>query len=85
MTGLAVGLVRVLVRRVVHHVVHIRRNGLGIRIDATRNREPGKDVRAVHSDDGAVAVLVVPTNEELEIAEQTLRCVALARVGKDGA
>jgi acetate kinase len=29
----------------------------------------------VHPDDSAVAVLIVPTNEELAIAEQTLACV----------
>ena len=47
--------------------------GLGIRIDPARNdaRAEGR-VLDVTADDGDVAVLVVPTNEELEIAEQTL-------------
>ena len=49
--------------------------GLGIRIDPARNRGDGDSPRAIHADGGAVAILVVPTNEELEIAEQTLRCV----------
>jgi acetate kinase len=49
--------------------------GLGIRIDSARNRGDGNGPRAIHADGGAVAILVVPTNEELEIAEQTLRCV----------
>ncbi len=49
--------------------------GIGIRIDPARNRAAGKGVEAIHSDAVAVAVLVVPTDEELEIAEQTLRCV----------
>ena len=49
--------------------------GLGIRIDPARNSGDGDGPRAIHTDGGAVAILVVPTNEELEIAEQTLRCV----------
>ena len=48
---------------------------LGIRIDPARNRAASEGVRAIHADGGALALLVVPTNEELEIAEQTLRCV----------
>jgi acetate kinase len=31
--------------------------------------------RAIHSEGSRVDVLVVPTNEELEIALQTLRCI----------
>jgi acetate kinase len=48
---------------------------LGIQVDPERNRAPGKDARAIHADGSGVRVLVVPTNEELEIAEQTLRCI----------
>ena len=48
---------------------------LGIRIDRARNREPADGTRAIHSEEGAVPVLVVPTNEELEIADQTLECI----------
>lgn len=46
---------------------------LGIKIDPVRNaaREPGP--RIISADDSAVTVLVVPTNEELEIARQTLQ------------
>ncbi|TIH28922.1 acetate/propionate family kinase [Subtercola vilae] len=46
---------------------------LGIRLDPARNtasRERG--ARRISSDDSAVEVLVVPTNEELEIARQSL-------------
>ena len=48
---------------------------LGIRLDAARNlaREPG--VRCISADDSEVAVLVVPTDEELEIARQTLAAI----------
>jgi acetate kinase len=49
--------------------------GLGIELDEARNRAPGEGARAVHREGAPIAVLVVPTNEELEIAEQTLRCV----------
>ncbi len=52
-----------------------RLDGLGIRIDPERNRARGDGVRSIHADDSAVAILVVPTDEELEIAEQTLRCI----------
>lgn len=45
---------------------------LGVRIDPARNDERRRDVRAISTDDSAVTVLVVPTNEELEIARQTL-------------
>jgi acetate kinase len=59
--------------------------GLGIRIDPARNRGDGDGPRAIHADGGAVAILVVPTNEELEIAEQTLRCVQGDRESEKGA
>jgi acetate kinase len=45
--------------------------GLGIKLSPERNqtREPG--VRRISTDDSPVAVLVVPTDEELEIARAT--------------
>ena len=49
--------------------------GLGIRIDRKRNRELGAGARAIHAEGSGVQVLVVPTNEELEIADQTLHCI----------
>ena len=49
--------------------------GLGVRLDAKRNRGRSGRPRTISPDDGPVAVLVVPTNEELEIAEQTLAVV----------
>jgi acetate kinase len=45
---------------------------MGIEVDPARNRSPGRDARSISPDNAAVAVLVVPTNEELEIARQTL-------------
>lgn len=46
---------------------------LGIRIDPDRNQAPSRDARVISTDDSPVAVLVIPTNEELEIARQTAR------------
>jgi len=45
---------------------------LGIRIDDDRNTTPSSDARVISADDSPVAVLVVPTDEELEMARQTV-------------
>jgi acetate kinase len=44
---------------------------LGIRVDPDRNEVPSRQARRISPDDAPVAVLVVPTDEELEIARQT--------------
>ncbi|PKN25044.1 MAG: acetate kinase [Deltaproteobacteria bacterium HGW-Deltaproteobacteria-21] len=49
---------------------------LGIRIDPSRNRERRQDARSIHSPAGSVAVLVIPTDEEYEIARQTADILA---------
>lgn len=46
---------------------------LGIQVDAARNRESES---VISTDDSAVTVLVVPTDEELEIARQTMGLIA---------
>jgi acetate kinase len=46
--------------------------GLGISVDADRNASKSRDVRYISPEGSPVAVLVVPTNEELEIARQTV-------------
>ncbi len=48
---------------------------LGIEVDASRNDAGGSGARAVSTDGSEVAVLVVPTNEEGEIARQALDLV----------
>lgn len=49
---------------------------LGVVLDTEANgARTGGQVRAVHSDESTTAVLVVPTDEELEIAEQTVAVV----------
>ena len=48
----------------------------GIRVDAQRNSETSSATREIQTADSVVRVLVVPTNEELEIADQTVACIA---------
>ena len=45
---------------------------LGIELDESLNAAPSKDARVVSSGASRVSVLVVPTNEELEIARQSV-------------
>jgi acetate kinase len=54
---------------------------LGIRLDPERNASPSRDARVISADDSAVTVLVVPTNEELEISRQSLEAVRAATGG----
>ena len=49
--------------------------GVGIRIDPARNRAAGSGPCAIDADEDGVRLLVIPTNEELEIGAQTLRCI----------
>jgi acetate kinase len=49
--------------------------GLGIEIDEQRNAQSVKGARRISSDSSRVAVLVVPTNEELAIARDCVRVV----------
>ncbi|MCI0157352.1 acetate kinase [Leifsonia shinshuensis] len=48
---------------------------LGIRLDPERNAAGSSDARRISADDSRVTVLVVPTDEELEIARQSLQAV----------
>jgi len=48
---------------------------MGIRIDVERNESADREARIISTDASHVAVLVIPTNEELEIARQTLTVV----------
>jgi acetate kinase len=52
---------------------------LGVALDPARNRTPSREARAVNVEGGRVAVLVVPTDEELEIARQTEASLAAPR------
>ncbi|MEH3090360.1 MAG: acetate kinase [Microbacterium arborescens] len=44
----------------------------GVEIDPERNETRGRGIRRISTDASRVTVLVVPTNEELEIARQTV-------------
>ncbi|MBM7829842.1 acetate kinase [Agromyces cerinus] len=49
--------------------------GFGVELDSERNQQRGSVARRISTDASKTAVLVVPTNEELEIARQTLELV----------
>ena len=48
---------------------------LGIAIDPEKNNQKSKKAFEIQTRGSTVKVLVIPTNEELEIAEQTLACI----------
>lgn len=48
---------------------------LGLHLDDELNRERSKEIRDISKKDSAVKILVIPTNEELEIAKQTLAMI----------
>ena len=48
---------------------------LGIKIDFEKNDMRSKDIRAVNHDSSKVKILVIPTNEELEIAKQAMNLI----------
>ena len=49
--------------------------GLGIQIDKQRNLQTKAGISSIHADDSRIAVLVVPTDEELEIAIECVACL----------
>ncbi len=48
---------------------------LGIQIDPGKNQTPTAGLREIQQEDSPVSVLVIPTNEELEIARQTVAVI----------
>jgi acetate kinase len=48
---------------------------LGIEIDPEKNRQKSKKAFEIQKGESSIKVLVIPTNEELEIAEQTVACI----------
>ena len=48
---------------------------LGIEVDPEKNNRKSKEGFEIQTDDSSVRVLVIPTNEEFEIAEQTVGCI----------
>ena len=64
------------------NVASVRRDALsglvalGIEIDEQRNSRSAKDARRISADTSPIAVLVIPTNEELAIARDCLRAIS---------
>jgi acetate kinase len=52
---------------------------LGIALDPAKNAAVGRDIAAIQAAEGPVRILVVPTDEELEIARQTGAVIGLGR------
>ncbi len=48
---------------------------LGIEIDAERNNKSGKEIREISLEGSEIRILVVPTNEELKIAQETKKVI----------
>ena len=48
---------------------------LGIEVDPVKNDRRSKEAFEIQTESSTVKVLVIPTNEELEIAEQTVTCI----------
>ncbi len=45
---------------------------LGIELDIEKNNAKSKTIRAIESDNSRASILIIPTNEELEIAKQAV-------------
>ncbi|MGY5850922.1 acetate/propionate family kinase [Salegentibacter sp. F14] len=48
----------------------------GIKLNEEKNKQRAKELRYINAEDSKVKVLVIPTNEELEIAQQTLELIS---------
>jgi len=48
---------------------------LGIEVDPDKNNRRSKEAFEIQTESSSVKILVIPTNEELEIAEQTVACI----------
>ena len=44
---------------------------MGIELDTEKNNIRAKSLKEIHTENSKVKVLVIPTNEELEIAKQS--------------
>lgn len=52
-----------------------RLEGLGFKLDGAKNAVRSPEARVVSSDDSAVAICVVPTNEELQMAREVVEAM----------
>ena len=53
---------------------------MGIEIDSEKNSGTGNGIRKINSPGSEVKVLVIPTNEELKIAQETKRVIESGQV-----
>lgn len=53
----------------------------GLNVDDKKNTGPQQGVFDIHTDNSRVSLLVIPTNEEYEIARQTLYVINDTQVG----
>jgi acetate kinase len=54
---------------------------LGLEVDPAKNDGSSKNVFEIQTKTSTTKILVIPTNEELEIAEQTVVCIENGREG----
>lgn len=54
---------------------------LGLAVDPAKNDRPSKTAFEIQTKTSTAKILVIPTNEELEIAEQTIVCIENKRGG----
>ncbi len=50
--------------------------GMGLSMDASKNVVRSKNIREIQTADSKVKIMVVPTNEELQIARETIEAIA---------
>jgi acetate kinase len=55
---------------------------LGIEVDPDKNNRRSKEAFEIQAQNSTVKVLVIPTNEELEIAEETVACIRKSSTSK---
>lgn len=48
----------------------------GIKLDEEKNKIRDKKLRTIEADGAKVSIFVIPTNEELEIAQQTFELIS---------
>jgi acetate kinase len=70
------------VRELVCEGLGDRTRGLGVVVDPAKNAAGNGKLGAIHGDESRVKVLVVPTNEEKEIASQTVEVLHAAQGGR---
>jgi len=67
------------------NAVNIRRQccadleNIGVAIDENKNAAQSRQERIISPDSSKVTVMVIPTNEELEIAQQTVECIKTSK------